>query len=71
MDGQLKRGILPFCILKILESEDTYGYDIVKKTQKYIPDTDESTIYAVLRRICKDKYASSYIGNISNGPQRK
>lgn len=31
MDGQLKRGILPFCILKILESEDTYGYDIVKK----------------------------------------
>ena len=40
MDAQLKRGILNICILKLLETEDRYGYEIVKTMQQYFKDTD-------------------------------
>lgn len=71
MDSQLKHGILPFCILKILKKQDQYGYDIVKIIQQYIPDTEESTIYAILRRLNKDQLTETYSGSVSNGPVRK
>ena len=53
MDSQLKRGILNICILQLLKQEDRYGYDIIKILQGLFPDTDESTIYAILRRLNK------------------
>lgn len=71
MDAQLKRGILPFCILAILKKGDQYGYDIVKEIQACIPETEESTIYAILRRLKNENLANTYIGSISNGPSRK
>ncbi len=30
MDAQLKRGILNICILKLLEEDSKYGYELVK-----------------------------------------
>ena len=30
MDIQLKRGILEICVLKALEKQDSYGYQIIK-----------------------------------------
>ena len=71
MDAQLKRGILPFCILKLLQKEDRYGYDIVKLIQEYFSETDESTIYAVLRRLDKEGLTTTYQVSVSSGPSRK
>ena len=71
MDAQLKRGILPFCILKLLQKEDRYGYDIVKLIQEYFSETDESTIYAVLRRLHKEGLTTTYQVSVSGGPSRK
>lgn len=71
MDAQLKRGILPFGILKLLKKEDMYGYDIVKLIQEYFPDTDESTVYAVLRRLNIEGLTETYITDSPNGPSRK
>ena len=50
MDSQLKRGILKMCILQLLKEEARYGYDLIKTMQVFFADTDESTLYAILRR---------------------
>ena len=71
MDSQLKRGILNICILQILNQGDGYGYDIIKTIQGFFPETEESTLYAVLRRLNKDGLTELYYSDISNGPPRK
>lgn len=71
MDPQLKRGILNICILQLLKQEDRYGYDIIKILQGYFPDTDESTLYAILRRLNKEGLTDMYYSEKSNGPKRK
>lgn len=71
MDSQLKRGILNICILQLLKEEDKYGYDIIKLLQGLFPDTEESTIYAILRRLNKEGLTDMYYSDISHGPKRK
>ena len=70
MDSQLKRGILNICILQLLK-EDRYGYDLIKIMQKFFPDTEESTLYAILRRLNQEGMTEVYYSYISNGPTRK
>lgn len=71
MDAQLKRGLLNICILQLLSQNDMYGYDIVKIVQKYFANTDESTVYAILRRLNKEALTDMYYSEASNGPKRK
>ena len=71
MDAQLKKGLLNICILQLLKQRDLYGYEIVKQMQKYFDDTDESTVYAVLRRLHKEGLTELYYSTQSNGPKRK
>ena len=71
MDAQLKKGVLSIAVLKILEKEDRYGYDIVKQLTGLFPDTDESTFYSVFRRLKNEGLTEVYYGVDSNGPQRK
>lgn len=71
MDAQLKKGILEMCILYSIKNKEMYGYDIMQNMCKYFPDVNESTFYAILRRLNRDGITSTYIGNISNGPPRK
>lgn len=71
MDAQLKRGILNICILQLLKKEDMYGYDLIKILQNYFTDTEESTLYAILRRLNKEGLTDMYYSEISHGPKRK
>lgn len=71
MDAQLKKGILDICILQLLKQKDRYGYDVIKILQGYFPDTDESTLYAILRRLNKEGITEMYYSEQSLGPQRK
>lgn len=71
MDAQLKRGVLNICILQLLKNNDMYGYDILKLMKEFFPDTDESTIYAILRRLNKDGLTIQYLSSVSNRPTRK
>lgn len=50
MDIQLKRGLLEVCVLKALDIEDSYGYQIIKDVQPYI-EISESTLYPILKRL--------------------
>ena len=69
--GQMKKGVLEMCILHICNENDMYGYEIMKRVTDAFPEINESTIYAVLRRLNSDGATESYTGTVSGGPQRK
>lgn len=71
MDGQIKKGILEMCILFQLSTVEMYGYEIMKIIRQAFPDIHEATIYCILRRLHREGYTQTYVGNVSNGPQRK
>ena len=50
MDIQLKRGLLDVCVLAAIQSEDSYGYQIIKDMKPYI-ELSESTLYTILKRL--------------------
>ena len=50
MDVQMKRGLLDVCVLAAIQSEDSYGYQIIKDIRPYV-DISESTLYPILRRL--------------------
>ena len=50
MDIQLKRGLLDVCVLAAIQSEDSYGYKIIKDMKPYI-EMSESTLYTILKRL--------------------
>ncbi len=50
MDVQMKRGLLDVCVLAAIQSEDSYGYQIIKDMKPYV-EISESTLYPILRRL--------------------
>jgi len=50
MDAQIKKGIPEICVLKILSSGTSYGYQIVTDMKEIFP-IGESTLYPILRRL--------------------
>ncbi|MCM1525095.1 MAG: PadR family transcriptional regulator [Ruminococcus sp.] len=69
--GQMKKGVLELCILQVISVRDMYGYEIMKAVTDAFADINESTVYAVLRRLHSDGCTESYIGEVSAGPKRK
>ncbi len=69
--GQMKKGVLELCILYVVSREELYGYEIMKQVTKAFPELNESTVYAVLRRLRTDGCAECYTGEVSGGPARK
>ena len=50
MDIQLKRGLLDVCVLAAIQSEESYGYKIIKDMKPYL-ELSESTLYTILKRL--------------------
>lgn len=71
MDAQIKKGILEMCILYKLSQQDYYGYLLMQEMKVLFPEVNESTFYAILRRLHKEGKTNSYFGKKSGGPQRK
>lgn len=69
--GQMKKGVLELCILHVTAGGDFYGYEIMKRVTEAFPDLNESTVYAILRRLHADGCTESYTGEVSGGPTRK
>ncbi|VEU82433.1 PadR family transcriptional regulator [Acholeplasma hippikon] len=59
MKVQIKKGLLDFCVLAALFSEDSYGYKLIQDTSDLI-EISESTLYPILRRLEENKYLVSY-----------
>lgn len=69
--GQMKKGILELCILQVVSREELYGYEIMKQVTGVFPGLNESTVYAILRRLHADGCTECYTGGASGGPARK
>jgi PadR family transcriptional regulator PadR len=71
MEAQIKKGILEMCVLFTIRDKEMYGYDVMKSMRCYFPEVNESTFYAILRRLHSDKSAEITLSNDSGGPTRK
>ena len=67
MDIQLKRGILEICVLKSLQKQDSYGYQIIKDFSPAVA-LSESTLYPILKRMqaagCIAEYSVEHNGRL-------
>ncbi len=59
MDIQLKKGLLEFCVLAVLNKSDSYGYQIIKDISTCI-EISESTLYPILKRLEAGSYLKTY-----------
>ncbi len=69
MNQQLKKGIIEFYVLAFLKRNDSYGYKIVQYLAPFF-DISESTLYPILRRLCKygdlETYSLKQNGRLRN-----
>ncbi len=70
MSAQLKKGVLDLCVLNIVMTEDSYGYDIYQNINEDL-SISESTIYPILRKLVKEGYCKTYLAESNEGPPRK
>lgn len=59
MDIQLKKGLLEFCVLAVLNKSDSYGYQIIKDISTCI-EISESTLYPILKRLETGSFLKTY-----------
>lgn len=71
MDTQLKRGALELCLLSDVAKGERYGYDIIRRLRRSFPDVEESSFYAILRRLHREGALEQFSGETSGGPPRK
>lgn len=67
----LKKDLLELGLLHLISEEDQYGYELLRRLYTAFPNTQESTIYAVLRGLCREACTEAYPGKTSGGPVRK
>lgn len=70
MNTQFKKGVLELIVLKTIEYNDLYGYQLVTKISEIV-DVNEGTIYPLLKRLSNDHLLESYLKESSEGPPRK
>ncbi len=55
--SQMLKGLLEGAILKIIQQEETYAYEISKKLNSYgFGEISEGTIYPIILRLQSNKY---------------
>jgi len=70
--SQLRRGVLEYCILALLEDEERYGFDLVRALSSVQGmKTAEGTIYPILSRLRKDAVVETSWRESPSGPPRR
>lgn len=70
MNVQFKKGVLELCVLVLLNKQDRYGYELVKKITDQI-EISEGSVYPILRRLTREEYFTTYLQESNEGPSRK
>ncbi|EST11452.1 PadR family transcriptional regulator [Sporolactobacillus laevolacticus] len=70
MNVQFKKGVLELCVLVLIDGKDQYGYELAQNISEKI-QVAEGTLYPLLRRLTKEGYLSTYLGESTEGPPRK
>jgi PadR family transcriptional regulator PadR len=70
---QLRRGVLEFCVLAMLEEEERYAFDLVRALGEVdgIMVTSEGTLYPMLSRLRKDGTVNTTWRESTSGPPRR
>ena len=71
-NAQLLKGILEYCVLKLIEKEPTYGYEIVIQLKQLgFSELSESTLYPMLLRLEQQEKVTVERRLSPKGPSRK
>jgi PadR family transcriptional regulator PadR len=68
----LLKGVLDVAVLAVIEHEDGYGYDIVRRLkQAGLDEVGDASVYGTLRRLFTAGALNSYVVASEDGPHRK
>lgn len=69
---QMRRGVLEFCVLALLDGESRYGFDLVRSLSNIDGlVTSEGTIYPLLGRLRKEGLVETEWEESKEGPPRR
>lgn len=69
---QLLKGVLDVAVLAVIEHEDGYGYDIVRRLKLAgLDEVGDASVYGTLRRLFTAGALTSYVVASDDGPHRK
>ena len=69
---QLLKGVLDAAVLAVVEHEDGYGYDVVRRLRAAgLEDVGDASVYGTLRRLYAAGALTSYVVPSAEGPARK
>ena len=69
---QLLKGVLDVAVLAVLDDEDGYGYDILRRLRaRGLDDVGDASVYGTLRRLYGAGALTSYVVPSESGPHRK
>jgi PadR family transcriptional regulator PadR len=70
--SQILKGLLEGCILSVVEREESYGYEIIKRLAGGgFPEIGEGSVYPILLRLEQKKLLSFAKKTSPLGPERK
>lgn len=70
--SQLRRGVIEFCVLSLLEQEPMYAVDLVRRLAEVDAlATTEGTIYPLLSRLRRDGAVTTEWQESVSGPPRR
>lgn len=69
---QLLKGVLDAAVLAVVQREDGYGYDIVRRLRDAgLQEVGDASVYGTLRRLYAAGALSTYVVPSEDGPHRK
>jgi PadR family transcriptional regulator PadR len=70
--SQLLKGVLDLAVLAVLDSDDGYGYDVVRRLRDAgLDDVGDASVYGTLRRLFAGGSLTTYVVPSDEGPHRK
>ena len=69
---QLLKGVLDLAVLAVVDDEDGYGYDVVRRLRAGgLEEVGDASVYGTLRRLYASGSLTSYVVPSDEGPHRK
>ena len=71
-NSQLLKGVLDVAVLAVVQREDSYGYDVVRRLRAAgLTEVGDASVYGTLRRLYASGSLTSYVVPSEEGPHRK
>ncbi|GAB2750621.1 PadR family transcriptional regulator [Nocardioides pakistanensis] len=69
---QLLKGVLDLAVLAVVDAEDGYGYDVLRRLRAGgLEGVGDASVYGTLRRLYAAGALTSYVVPSDEGPHRK